>query len=215
MAISINGNGITSANIADGAITNADIADVAASKLTGALPAISGAALTNLPGGGKVLQVVNTVIDATSSTTSTSYAASNLSLSITPTSATSKILVMMDVSASSTRGSFTVFRLYRGVSGSYSELTGASSTQSVSAHGTGVSGFMTTWYNPVDTHQDNVAVSLSGKYLDSPSTTSAVDYKLYWRSRSGSLSYINRADSEGGDHNAHGVCTITLMEIGA
>jgi len=52
MAISINGTGITSANIADGAITNADIADVAASKLTGALPAISGAALTNLPAGG-------------------------------------------------------------------------------------------------------------------------------------------------------------------
>jgi len=52
MSISINGNGITSANIADGAITNADITDVAASKLTGALPAISGAALTNLPASG-------------------------------------------------------------------------------------------------------------------------------------------------------------------
>jgi len=48
MSISINGNGITSANIADGAITNADITDVAASKLTGALPAISGAALTGI-----------------------------------------------------------------------------------------------------------------------------------------------------------------------
>ena len=51
MSISINGNGITSANIADGAITNADIADVAASKLTGALPAIDGSNLTGLSGG--------------------------------------------------------------------------------------------------------------------------------------------------------------------
>jgi len=52
MAITINGSGITSANIADGTIVNADVNDVAASKLTGALPAISGASLTNLPAGG-------------------------------------------------------------------------------------------------------------------------------------------------------------------
>ena len=62
MAITISGNGITSANIADsaitsakindGTITNADVNDVAASKLTGALPAIDGSALTNLPAGG-------------------------------------------------------------------------------------------------------------------------------------------------------------------
>jgi len=60
MAITINGStGITSSEIADGTITstkiadgtivNADVNDVAASKLTGALPAISGASLTNLP----------------------------------------------------------------------------------------------------------------------------------------------------------------------
>jgi len=51
MAITINGSGITSSEIADGTIVNADVNDVAASKLTGALPAISGASLTNLPGG--------------------------------------------------------------------------------------------------------------------------------------------------------------------
>ena len=52
MAITISGSGITSANIADGTIVNADVADVAASKLTGALPAIDGSALTNLPASG-------------------------------------------------------------------------------------------------------------------------------------------------------------------
>jgi len=51
MAITISGSGITSANIADGTIVNADVADVAASKLTGALPAIDGSALTGLSGG--------------------------------------------------------------------------------------------------------------------------------------------------------------------
>ena len=52
MAITISGSGITSANIADGTIVNADVNDVAASKLTGALPAIDGSSLTNLPAGG-------------------------------------------------------------------------------------------------------------------------------------------------------------------
>ena len=40
---------VTSPGITDSAITNVKIDTVAASKLTGALPAISGAALTNLP----------------------------------------------------------------------------------------------------------------------------------------------------------------------
>ena len=39
---------VTSAKILDGTIANADVNDVAASKLTGALPAISGASLTGL-----------------------------------------------------------------------------------------------------------------------------------------------------------------------
>ena len=40
---------VTSPGKTDSAITNVKIDTVAASKLTGALPAISGAALTNLP----------------------------------------------------------------------------------------------------------------------------------------------------------------------
>ena len=40
---------VTSPGITDSSITNVKIADVAASKLTGALPAISGASLTDLP----------------------------------------------------------------------------------------------------------------------------------------------------------------------
>ena len=40
---------VTSPGITDSSVTNVKIADVAASKLTGALPAISGAALTDLP----------------------------------------------------------------------------------------------------------------------------------------------------------------------
>jgi hypothetical protein len=46
------GNAVTSAKILDGTIANGDVNDLAASKLTGALPGISGASLTNLPAAG-------------------------------------------------------------------------------------------------------------------------------------------------------------------
>ena len=43
-------NAVVTGKIADGTISNADINDLASSKLTGALPAISGASLTGLTG---------------------------------------------------------------------------------------------------------------------------------------------------------------------
>ena len=56
MAITIDGTAVTIAGLVagglpDGSIINADIATVAASKLTGGLPAISGASLTGITGG--------------------------------------------------------------------------------------------------------------------------------------------------------------------
>ena len=48
---------VTTSKINDGAVTDAKINGMAASKLTGALPAISGANLTNLPGGGSITRV--------------------------------------------------------------------------------------------------------------------------------------------------------------
>lgn len=57
MPVSINGQtgvitGLSQGGLPDGCVTNADIDGMAASKLTGALPAISGASLTNLPASG-------------------------------------------------------------------------------------------------------------------------------------------------------------------
>jgi len=68
---------------------------LAASNLTGALPAISGAALTNLPGGGKVLQVVSylTATQASQTITTTDTVVNGISKAITPLGANSKFLV--------------------------------------------------------------------------------------------------------------------------
>ncbi len=45
----IKADAVQTADIANSAVTDAKIAGLTSSKLTGALPAISGAALTNLP----------------------------------------------------------------------------------------------------------------------------------------------------------------------
>ena len=86
MAIVINGSGtvtglavgglpdgtVDSGTIATGTIVDADVANVAASKLTGALPAISGASLTNLPSKGKNLIINGAMRVAQRGTSSTS-----------------------------------------------------------------------------------------------------------------------------------------------
>jgi hypothetical protein len=87
MAITLNGSGITSANIADGTIVNADInssAAIAASKLTGT---------------GKVLQVVSGSISSALSTSSTSFAdmSASLSKSMTLSSSSNKVLVFVGI----------------------------------------------------------------------------------------------------------------------
>ncbi len=59
-------NSVTTLKLVDDAVTDAKINGMAASKLTGALPAISGANLTNLPAGGKVTRVFEVKSSGTS-----------------------------------------------------------------------------------------------------------------------------------------------------
>ena len=71
-----------------------------AADLTGTLPAISGASLTNLPGGGKVLQVVSTLTTTATAVSGTypgniPHADTGLTLNITPTESDSDILVII------------------------------------------------------------------------------------------------------------------------
>ena len=85
-------NSITAGKIADGTISNADINDLAASKLTGALPAISGASLTGITTG-KVLQVVTDTGSTTNLTATTTESDIGLSLNITPQTGSSILLL--------------------------------------------------------------------------------------------------------------------------
>jgi hypothetical protein len=150
--------------------------------------------------GGKVGQVVQTVKGNVSSTTSGSYnQISGLTASITPSSSSSKVLVKIAMQIGQSNTSTATFKAYRG-----STIIGIGdadgSRQRVS---TRVSPDNQHWMFPV-----------YYEYLDSPSTSSAVTYSMYWSS--GDFTYINRTHSNGNDTSrdqAKPISTITLMEI--
>ena len=126
-----------------------------------------GSQLTNLPAGGKVLQVVQSLNTSGSNHTSTSYTASSLGVSITPSSTSSKIYVMFSGGMNGHAGTHTtsqkaMLKIYRRIAGgSYAELESNSSGQQV-------------FYSPGSVYE---AISIN--YLHSPNTTSQVDYLIY------------------------------------
>jgi len=181
------------------AISGASLTSLTSGNLTGALPAISGASLTNLPGGGKVLQVVQGSINTSNlSTTSTSYVAGNATVSITPSSTSSKILVIATGAwykpNNGTHSNYNegYYKLYRGsvsnMLGSEMRI-GASMYDMQSTLGAGIG---------------RIKGHISLNYLDSPNTTSATTYGIAARI----------ADSENGGAELNQDYLIAL-EIGA
>jgi hypothetical protein len=76
-------------------------------------------------GAGKILQVVTNIKkDVSSFTTSGSFAASGMSVTITPQSASNKLLVMANLSIGNSANNSTQWKLYRGTS----EITAANNT---------------------------------------------------------------------------------------
>jgi len=111
MAITINGSGITSSEIADGTITNADInasAGIAGSKLTD-IKTVNGDSLIGsgdlTVGGGKVLQVVSGVTDQSDWVNSLVGTSILHVHTFTPLSATSNVLIMASIGAEKVYGS--------------------------------------------------------------------------------------------------------------
>ena len=204
----ITGLQINSANIVDGSIVNADINDLAASKLTGALPAISGAALTNLDAG-KILQVKQTTKIDTFTTSSQSYTdVTGLSVSITPASSSNKILIILDikVGAGHEDAAF-AGRLVRGSTAIYVGNASGASGRTLGSFGTsrqsGNAGY--------DIIQDRQAV-----FLDSPSTTSSTTYKVQVQGNNGRDTLVNRTyDDSDDDYTPRVASSITVMEVSA
>lgn len=150
-------------------------------------------------GGGKVLQVVTGIYDGDNSTTSSTYADTGLTVSITPSSSSSKVLVLVthyteifvtSGSATSTIGSITLWRGATNISKSAETSNQWNIGMDAGSAALG------------KTHMWNFTV------LDSPATTSATTYKTQSRVANGSTLYTNYSGRASRS-------TIIAMEIGA
>jgi hypothetical protein len=147
-------------------------------------------------GGGKVLQVVQASTSTNTTVASTSLTDTGLSCNITPSSASSKILVLVNQNyfvgvASNVNISF-AFSILRGATQVFDQPVNGGNYWNLDVAGL-------TWQHR------NV---YSATYLDSPATTSSTTYKTQ-----GALN--NTSNRELKFQNESGVSTITLLEIGA
>ena len=197
---------ITSGIIQDGAVAAADIVSVSNTAITGLIQAaqIGSANATlitsgTLPGArlptGSVLQVVHSATQTqVSSTSGSTWVDTGLTASITPTSATSTILVLVSANglrkiAVSNSGTAVALQLLRGVS-TIANIGNDNASTDTTSNG----GYNTT--------------AASTCYLDSPATTSSTTYKVQFNNAR------NTNDTIFTQYNG-ARSTITLLEIAA
>jgi len=162
----------------------------------------------SLIGGGKVLQVINThFTNKVSSTSATPADVSGFSATITPSSTSSKILVMVTVFFGGSGSSYAYTLCQREISGGATTSIGL---------GTGATGSQTNIFvgRRMDVIQDYGESSKN--FLDTPNTTSAITYQMQLANPYGTTAYINRQDNTGNfAYISFPSSTITLLEIGA
>jgi hypothetical protein len=149
-------------------------------------------------GGGKVLQVVQATTSTQTATSSTTWTDTGLSASITPSSASSKVLVLTNQAFQIQRSTNKVeggFRLMR----DSTRLMGDPDANSPDTIAYEITGATFVYF--VNVHNFN--------YLDSPSTTSAITYKTQsaLQTTANSAVFLNQPLSL--------VSSIILLEIGA
>ena len=155
-------------------------------------------------GGGKVLQVLQTVkTDTTSTQAATFENISGLSVAITPSSASSKILVIIDLAVGGPIMNTHSIRLARGSTGIY--IGDAASNRIRASQALGYIAGLT--YEQQNVHKT---------FLDSPNTTSATTYNAQWRTGYTGTFWLNRSarDTDNADYDGRSASSITVMEVG-
>lgn len=191
MSITINGSGtitgISAGGLPDGCVTSDDLATSISL--------------------GKILQVVTDEYTGTASTTSQdTYGdiASDYKVLITPSATSSKIFVIVTIGRAGvnhTGGRLIPFRVLRD-----STAIGVGP-----AAGSRMQGSFT-----IHTTEQGYSDGTTWTYLDSPSSTSELTYKVQWADQAGEGSFINRSSGDGdnGDTpNTRTMSTITVMEV--
>jgi len=162
-----------------------------ATILTGNLPALNGSALTNLVAG-KIGQVIQTIFStdtdfATSSFTDITGGGNTLAATITPSAATSKVLVTYITQANMGNNKGYKTQLERAISGGATTNVFTIPNQKDT-------------YGDGDAHQQRSSV----QYLDSPSTTAATTFTVMIATDGAGTVTIADSGSQ---------CMITLMEV--
>ncbi len=152
--------------------------------------------------GGKVLQVVSThkTDDFTTSSTASFVDVTGLSASITPSSASNKILIMYSITTcNDTSSQGTHIRLMRDSTEIAPARVDANYTSSLFTHAR---------------TDNNLSTQTSFEFLDSPSTTSSTTYKVQIKAQANTAT-VNRSGSDASSqaYSHKSSSSITVMEI--
>ena len=222
MTVTINGSGVVTGvtTLPDGIVTNDDLAgSIAEGKLAGSIPVskiattgsassstfLSGTGAWASAGGGKLLAYMPTTSAVTlatqASTTSTTYAdVSGASVAITPSATSSKILVIANAAINNATGGYSTYvQLVRG-STPIGNGTAVGTAYACFGFFEGSAGSSGSW-----------ASNCSIAYIDSPSSTSAVTYKIQM-AVNGGTGYIGGASGTG-NGTGRSATNITLLEL--
>ena len=178
-------------------------APAVAGSTTLTLPTGSGTVITDTaPKAGNVLQVLQATKTDAYTTTNTSYnTPTGLSVSITPSSTSSKILVIasIDFGVNGDSG-HTYARIYRDTTSIFeASAAGGRNLATFAQNNSGGNG----------------GRCQTTTYIDSPSTTSAITYSIQVKSSNSTIVYVNRSvrDADAGSYDGRTVSSITVMEV--
>ena len=162
-------------------------------------------------GGGKLLQVVQTRVVTTSSTANSSFSDTSLVRTITPASASNKILCLIDMQVGGSHPASVVFKLVR------FDNNGTGTNIAYSSVSSNNPGFYQSYVNYTGAGIGyyglfNVGVNT----LDTAVNAAEHSYRVQWRVVQGTA-YLNRTGygTTGTDYSGTGCSTITLMEVAA
>lgn len=181
------GNVTISSALTAGSATLSGTLAAGNTTITGSLSTSSkGITATSLPTG-SIIQVAQSQTSSSFSTASATYQ-DIVSVTITPTSSSNKILLIASFNGCNDANQAAQYRFYN------------NTTAAVVGYGYAILQYTQVYSNIFGTYI----------YLDSPATTSAQTYKLQYQSQYGGTVYVNRRAF---NDSTQGITSLTLMEV--
>ncbi len=204
MPVSINGNTGVITGVAVGGLPDGIVdADMLASNAVTSGKLASGV-------GGKILQVVQTFKTDAFSRSSTSFGdITGMNVSITPASSSNKILIVCHLSVGTNGNGYAGFRLLR----DSTNIGHSTALDSQNSANTRDSAFA---FGDESSQAQNKLNTVSYSFLDTPSSTSSLTYKLTVRTWSSTTFRLNRPQFIGNAaYTMAGTSSITATEVSA